>query len=208
MKGINEIIAQRDQLQQILIQRDMQIEFLLSKQKKSNANSSEIMSFSQKRFDELSATLESCLLKDLNKSLENENENLKTANKILQSNYDILCRRLEQVQSDHQSTLLQLYDTNQLLKKSIDVDDTKTFLRAPTNRYSNFHDNSKVSSPELKNKRRSVIVINNESVTEDAENEIEDSNDSGDGGDVQEIDESACVEDSDENTDDDDVIFK
>lgn len=223
MTDINELIAQRDQLQQILVQRDNTIEHLMSKQKL------EKMSISQTRLPEktvakngtnnsneqtdnhLSArisqsptkikyehlTLECRLLKGLNKSLENENENLKTVNKILQNNFDIISERLERVQSHHQLSLSQLHDASQSLKKSVKSIEVGDSLP----------DNSKLFFPKTKYKRRrrADIKIKNCSKRTVCIGQSGTEYDCSD-DDMDEIDDSDRMDYSGENTEDD-VIY-
>ncbi|KAG4069083.1 hypothetical protein HA402_008394 [Bradysia odoriphaga] len=62
--------------------------------------------------------LECSLLKDLNKSLKDDNESLKVVNTILRHNYDMLKERLELVQSEHRLRLTHLEHASQILKSS------------------------------------------------------------------------------------------
>lgn len=215
MEDINKVIAQRDQLQKILIQRDITIEWLLKKsdtletmlipqnkpyEKTGTDECTEFINESvhariqNKSIKDLSPakikcehlSLECCLLKDLNKSLENENENLKTVNEIWQNNFAIINGRLKRIQSEHKS---QLYEVNQLLKNSIG---------------SKKRSSSTSSSTESQNKRRR---FNEYSEGDGMENgrKMDSSSVSDSEHEMDEFDESVNAEDSDENTSD--VVF-
>lgn len=167
-QDIHAIIAQRNRLQEVLMQRDITIEHLLSKGRKLDTQSSEAILRKQlngrtrtdkqiqsdgeicvdnivqtdnggsssgksrkKSTQEPSKlecehlTLQSDLLKDLNKSLKKENKNLKTANRILQNSYDIIKKRMERLQNQHQVEISNLHFVNQILKSSMGNDVTK-----------------------------------------------------------------------------------
>lgn len=137
---VNAIIDQRDQLLQILMQRDITIELLLSKAKISNAdgelretnvsdvNAQNVQDYLDKTNNNASSIhksinsasaanvqfeqmkLQCGLLADLNDSLKKENESLKVVNESLHERYKTFQEHLQRVQSEHRRQIEQLCD--------------------------------------------------------------------------------------------------
>lgn len=184
---VKAIIAERDHLLEILIQRDITIELLLSKRKTSDAQSLKVLSerrvcaVAQKQLGEKTSSdecqklrHECSVLRDLNKSLVNSNGHLKMVNKILQNNYDSLRKRLETVQTEHQSSLSQIHKVSQW-NKAIASSSAKKRIRFTQ------------PNGEPQNKRQRCIqtrnasnVVRNGSDADDADTESSDSDQNDD----------------------------